>query len=114
MGRNFIGNETVKIEFPDGEWVDIKEELTQADQDFMLNQMAKAENIGGKAEVSMSLGRLALLECGVVAWSFVDDGKPVPVSKEAISHLRTKYRGKLLEEMNRLYEAAAEFVVKNG
>ena len=114
MSRFFLGAETARIDFPDGEFVDVKEELTQADQDYVLNQMAHAEAVGNKAQVSMSLGRLALLERAIVAWSFHDDaGQSVSVTKENISSLRLKYRSKILEEVNRLNESALQFVIKN-
>jgi len=113
MSQFFIGNETVRADFPDSEWVDIKAELTQADQDYILNQMAHAEAVGDKAQVSMSLGRMALLERSVVAWSFKENDIPVPVNKENISNLRLKYRTKVLEEVNRITELATQFVIKN-
>jgi len=114
MSKFFVENETKRITFPDGEWVDVKEEMTQADQDYILNQMTHAENLTGKASFSLSLGRLAMLERGIVAWSFTENGTPVPVTKENISCLRNKYRSKVLETINSLAESAGTFVSKNG
>lgn len=114
MSKFFVGNETTRVTFPDGEWVDVKEEMTQADQDYILNHMARAENLSGKASFSMSLGRMAMLERGIVAWSFTENGAPVPVTKENISNLRNKYRSKVLETINSLAESAGKFISKNG
>ena len=114
MGQFFVDGEVVKIAFEDGEWIDVKEELSQADQDYLLDQMAKAESIGKDAKISFSLGRLAMLERSIITWSFQIDGKPVPVTKDNISRLRLKYRQKVLEEVNRLNEQAGEFTRKNS
>lgn len=115
MGKYFIGSETVRLKLPDGNWVDLKEELTQADQDYIVNQMGKAEAVGRQPKITMTLGKLALLERSIVAWSFIgDDEKPVPVSRESISNLRQRYRVKILEEIDRLSTKASEFVRKNA
>lgn len=115
MGKFFQEAETCRIDFPDGEWVDIKEELSQEDQDYILNQMAEAatEEDEGKTKVTLMLGRLAMLERSIVAWSFSVDGQPVPVSRDNINRLRVKYRQKVLDTANDLYEAAGEFTSKN-
>ncbi len=107
MGKYFLGSETVRVTFEDSQWIDIKEELSQEDSDFIMNAMAKAE-AGAETKVEFNLGRLALLERSVVAWSFAED-KPVPVTRENISNLRVKYRAKVLSEIDRLNKEASEF-----
>ena len=102
MGEFFLDSEVVRVCFQDDNWVDVKEELTQADQDYIMGQMVKGEVI--KPE----LGRIPLLERSIVAWSF-----PEPVNRENIIRLRVRYRVKLLNEINRLNEQALEFVSKN-
>jgi len=114
MGKYFIGAETVRLEFPDGNWVDVKEELSQADHDYVINEMGRAEAVGKQTKFTMTLGKLALLEKYVVAWSFKDDKeKPVPVSRDTVSNLRQKYRVKILEKIDLLSNKATEFVSKN-
>ncbi len=111
MGKFFSGGETYRVTFPDGEWIDVKQEFSQADQDYMLDQMAHAEATGKDAKLSFSLGKLAMLERGIVAWSFTGDSdKPVPVNRDTINTLRLRYRAKILEEINRLNEEAARFL----
>lgn len=109
MGEFFLDSEKVRIDFPDKNWVDVKAELTQEDQDYILDQMASA-SYDGKTQASISIGkgRLALLERTIIAWSF-----PEPVTRENISRLRLKYRSKVLDEVGRLNEEAREFVSKN-
>ncbi len=108
MGEFFADSERVRVDFPDGQWVEIKEELSQGDQDYLLDQMAHAESGGKDTKITFSLGKLALLERSIVAWSFPD-----LVNKENISRLRLKYRAKVLAEVNRLNEEAGEFIRKN-
>lgn len=113
MGKYFLDDEKVRVEFKDGEWVDIKEELTQEDQDYIMNQMASAGQNGDKAKLQFKLGQMSLLERSIVDWSFADGETKIPVTPENISRLRLRYRTKVLGEINRLSEVAGEFVRKN-
>ncbi len=108
MGEHFLSGEKVRVEFPDQSWIDVNEELSQADQDYIMNQMARADVTGGKQKVEISIGQLALLERAIVAWSF-----PEPVNRENISNLRGRYRLKVLLEVDRLNGAALEWSRKN-
>ena len=109
MGEFFLDAEKVRIDFPDSNWIDVKQELTQEDSDYILNQMARAEARSGKSTIVINLGKLALLERSVLAWSFSE-----PINRENLSRLKVRYRIKLLEEINRLNEEAGEFVLKNA
>ncbi len=115
MGKFFVDTkDLVRVSFPDGEWIDIKEELNQTDQDFILDSMAKAMTNGGEPKIEMRLGRLALLERSIVAWSFKDEEKPIPLTKENISNLRVCYRGEVLNKINELAEKATSYLSKNA
>jgi len=102
---HFIENETERVEFPDGNWVEVKAELTQEDQDFITNAMIKLK----ENEIDMKVGRMALLERMVVAWSF-----DRPVNKANLSLLRRKYREPVLERIDKLNSSAFEYLVKNS
>lgn len=104
MSQFFIESETEKVEFPDGEWIDLKQELDQEDQDAIAGAMLKLK---GK-DIEMQVGRLILLERMVVAWSF-----DAPINKSNLSKLRRKYREPVLEKINDLNSAAFEYVTKN-
>ena len=108
MGEFFLDGERIRVTFDDGQWVEIKEELTQADQDYILDHLAKGETAGKDTRFVLSLGRMAMLERSVVAWSF-----PAPVTADNISRLRLRYRQKVLAEVNRLNELAGEWTRKN-
>lgn len=112
MSKFFIGSETVKVSFDDGEWVEIKQEFTQSDKDYISTQMMQTKiDLGSKkqAELEMKIGKQATLERAIVAWSFVEDGQSVPVTPENISNLRNKYRAKVLSEIDRLDAEAGAF-----
>jgi hypothetical protein len=113
MGKYFLDGETFRVSFPDGEWVDIKEEFAQADLDYITTQMMKTSvntrNKEPEADVSFAFGKVASLTRAIVAWSFAEDGKPVPVTAENISNLRNRYRTRILEEIDRLNAEAGSF-----
>lgn len=115
MGKFFLNGETHRIEFPDGEWVDIKPEFSQADLDYITAKMMQARvavESGKKPEtqVDMVFGRQATLERGVLAWSFKDDaGQPVSLTSENLCNLRSRYRSQVLAEIDRLNSEAASF-----
>lgn len=110
----FIGAERVRIPFPDGEWIEVKQELTQEDEDAIASEMLSASNTGGSTAVQIKAGRLALLARGVVAWSFAGtDGKPIPLTRDNLSCLRARYRQPTLAKLDALTASALEFVRKN-
>ena len=110
MSKYFQEDEVTRISFEDGSWVDVKQELTQADMDYITNKLMHAQGtvLAGKgenkADIQMDFGRQALLERAIVAWSF-----DVPVTPEHISALRLKYRSKVLAEASRLQSEAQQF-----
>jgi len=115
MGKFFVDSQdVVRIDFEDGEWIEVKEELSQADQDYLLNAMAKAIANGGKPKVEMKLGKMALLERSIVNWSFKDGEKSIPVTSENISNLRLRYRETILKTVDDLAEKASAYVLKNA
>ena len=92
-----------RVTFPDGEWADIKKEFSQRDLDYITNQLMKTKD-------EMQYGMMAMLERGIVAWSFADDSKPLAVDSENISNLKSKYREIILKEINRLSQEAKSFL----
>ena len=114
MGKYFIGSDLYRLAFPDGEWVDLKQEFSQADTDYITAQMltAKMSTEGKKTpvmEAEMNFGKQATLERAIVAWSFADNGTPILVTPENISNLRSKYRTQILAKVDLLAEQANAF-----
>ena len=119
MSECFLESEKVRITFPDGpdgqdgNWVELKEELTQDDQDYIMTQMVKGKT-GEALKTKIEWGHLPLLERSIVDWSFTGkDGNKMPITKDNISSLRLRYRAKLLIEIDHLNTQAMEFVTKN-
>ena len=105
MSDFFIEDERVRVDFGDGNWVDLKSELTQEDQDYISNQMMKYKDKG----IDVTLGRLPTLERMVLAWSF-----PVQVTKKNLSNLRRKYREPVLDKIEELNKDTREYLAKNS
>lgn len=116
MGKYFIEDtEIFRVKFDDEQWVDIKQELSQADNDYIISKMVRASSIqdgtAPKADIEMNLGRQSLLERSIVAWSFADEsGVVAPITPENISNLKGKYRSRVLKEIDRLNKGASGFL----
>lgn len=106
MSEFFIEDETEQINFPDGQWVRVKQELTQEDQDIITNAMVKLKE---NRDMDLNIGRLILLERMVVSWSF-----PEPITRANLSRLRRKYRQPVLDRCDELNTAAWGYVTKNS
>lgn len=107
MSKHFIeDSEVTRVPFDGGDWVDVKSEFTQADLDFISQSQFKVGDIDvetKKAEVNFTFGEMAMLERGVVAWSFKDEkGMAVPVTPDNLSRLRNPYRADVLKKLNAL------------
>ena len=119
MSKFFIEKSDVfRVNLDDDQWVDIKKELNQADNDLIMSKMVTTKSEVNKKDprkpktvVSIELGKLPLMECSIVAWSFTnDDGSPAPINAENISNLRGQYRTKVLSEINRLTKESRGFL----
>ena len=114
MSKSFLRGEVVKIDFLDGSWVEVKKELSQRDQDYIITQMAKVKAGENNPEMELSLGRMALLERVITNWSFADDaGIKVPIIPDNISNLKLKYRTLILTKVDELNKQANEWAEKN-
>lgn len=109
MSEFFQDTEKVRIDFPDGQWIEVKPELSQEDQDYIMKHLIKVQ--GGEAIIEP--GQMPLMERAILDWSFTDGKGKVPINRDTISRLKLKYRNKVLAEVNRLNTEALEFVQKN-
>ncbi len=111
--------ETERLTFPDGEWADLRKYLTQEATDRVTNALVEAgakvtENRKPEASINLNLGKLTTLQEYIVGWSFTDDGKLLPVTRENINLLQPKYRNLIVTKINELTASADEFVTKNA
>ena len=103
MSKFLIDTTPVRLTFPDGEWVDLKKERSQADSDYIMSKMVKIS--GDRAEISLALGKLPTMERAIVGWSF-----DVPVKPENVSNLQEKYRTLILAKIDELAKATPGFL----
>ena len=92
MGKQrFVSAETVRLELTEGDWIEVKSELSYGEQQNLLlgdSQVTRVE--GGVKEVTVDLELINIHDMAMwlVDWSFVDaNGKRVPVSVESIKAL---------------------------
>jgi len=116
--------ETVKRDFPDGNSVQLRTELTQEARDRIkkalvearteINPQGKTAGEKVKTSVGINPGQLQALEEYIAGWTFTEDGgKVVPVNRENINLLRTRYREMVITWVNEL-TAQAEAFEKNS
>jgi hypothetical protein len=110
VGRvRFVQPETVRLDISDGEWIEIKKQLTWAEQQDFTNAGVDTKVSG--PEISVKWGDVALqrLLIWLVDWSLLDaNGKNVPISRDSISALDTETGEEIVAAMNKYVAARAE------
>jgi len=89
MGRNrFVQPEVVRLTLSDGDFIDVKRELTAGEHRRVLARMVKTMPAGKAAELDPEqVGKARILEY-VLGWSLTDNhGKPVEFSEGALDGL---------------------------
>jgi hypothetical protein len=94
MARNrFVSAETVRLELTDGDWIEVKRELSYGEQqELFLRDVQMTGLAGGERNVSVDLQLINIRDMAmwIVDWSFEDaKGKRVPVSIDSIKALAT-------------------------
>jgi hypothetical protein len=90
----FVEPETVRLELSDGDWIEIKKELTYGEAQRVAGSALSRVHVGGKAEASIDLEQetyqVLRLYTWLVDWSFAGkDGRRVRISKDAIGNLQS-------------------------
>lgn len=88
----FVAPETVRIDLADGDWIEIKKELTVGEhRRYLASGFKRAASGGDEIEVDWGVRSLSLVEAYLVGWSARDkDGKPVSVTRQAIEKLASE------------------------
>ena len=94
----FVRPETVRLDLPDGEWVEVKAELSWGEQQKMIGagigfdgDLGSLQSGTGKMSLQWVEFQVENLLLWIVDWSATDaQGKPVPVSKQALLNLHPK------------------------
>jgi len=106
MYSAFVEPALVKIPLPNHQWIEVKRELTYGEEEDMYANMRRQF---GPNEVPVldttRIGRCRM-EAFIVAWSFVDPGgRPVPVTRDAITQLRPSVARAIREALDKHQQA---------
>ena len=99
MPRNrFVEPETVRLELTDGDWIEVKKELTYGEEQRLAgaamsvkSQLDGDKQVSGDIQLDMENERFAVLRfyLWLVDWSFINKAlKPVKLTKAAIANLQ--------------------------
>lgn len=84
----FVQPEIVRVPLSDGDFVDIKKELTAGEERHVFTDLIKTMRAGENAELDPARIGITRVLAYALAWSFVDsNGQPVPLSEAAINNL---------------------------
>lgn len=108
----FVSSGTVRIDLSEGDWIDIKRELTYGEEQHLASTglVSLKETDNGKGELGIDWGalNLAKIETWVIDWSFTnDDDKRMPVDKSTVRNLKADTAVEILTAIDK-YEAATD------
>lgn len=106
MADFFVGLETVKLELPCGAWIEVKKELSFAEQQKVLGAgVGKVANTGQEFSMDFESMNVVKLDVWIDDWSLTDkDGKHVKKSKDAIAHLRPDVAQEMIDAIEKHQE----------
>lgn len=100
MGRRFVRPEVVRVALSDGDWVDLKRELSVGEARGLLFASLE-EQKDGTYKRNLDAAIMLRLQAYLVGWSFTDpEGQPVPVSADAIDALTVPTLTELIDVIN--------------
>jgi hypothetical protein len=119
MSRNrFVTTATARLDLSDGDWVEIKRELSVGERKKLeaspMNSVRPGEHVKtdpNDVEMGLDWGRyyLVKLQVYIVAWSFEDaSGKSVRVTADAINNLDSDTAEEIMEAINQHEEKVAD------
>lgn len=115
MGKNrFASTETVRLDLSEGDWIEVKDELSYGERQVLMSVGVKRTGITEETravEIDWSVINVADMAMWIVDWSFTDDaGARVPVSEDSIRALSLEAATEVNEAL-KAHKARAE---KNG
>ena len=86
MGRmRFVQPKIVRLPLSDGDWIDVKVELTAGEERASYARMTKTLEAGKPAQLDPAQVELATILAYLVGWSLVDaQGAPAPIDADTI------------------------------
>lgn len=84
-----------------GLWIDVKKELTAGEQRGVFGRLVKDLHFGEKASLIPEQVGLSKIMAYLVGWSFPDvEGKPVPLSEDAVNNLDASTYGEIVSAID--------------
>lgn len=88
MGTNrFVKPQVVRLPLSAGDYIDVKRRLNTGEQQELFAVMAPLVTPGEKVQLNSRMALTAKVMAYLLAWSFTDDGQPVPVTLGAVNGL---------------------------
>jgi hypothetical protein len=88
MASPFVVPDVVRLDLPDGEWIEVKKELTFGEQQDMFTSMRRQLAPGEPPVLDPARIAMCRMQAYILAWSFTENGRSVPVSMGAMRQLR--------------------------
>lgn len=110
----FVQPEVVRLNLSDGDWLDVRRELSTGEARRAMAKTIKTMRADGRIEPDLEMLGRAEIEAYIVDWSFVDaQDKRVPFSDAAMHNL-TQSAYEEIEAAVRAHIAAVEDERKNS
>jgi hypothetical protein len=127
MNKYFVEEDIHRLTFDDGEWVDLKKEMSAGDQEklqtalFQLDTQGLTDNREGRRstkrqeniKLNFRPSYLPLLEINIQDWSF-SNGKEgrIPLTRENIAKLKDPVASLIADEIDKLNPFSPEATPK--
>ena len=114
MGKYFVSPEVERFELPCGAWIDVKKELSLAENGRIQTAGIDRMRAGGDEDTDfgVNLGNVNIvkIDTWVVDWSLTDDNdKTQKKTTQAIQNLRQDVAGEILETIEKYQEQLDRF-----
>lgn len=86
--ERFVTPDSVRLPLSEGDWIDVKKELTAGDARKMFTDLVKDLRAGERASLDPAQVGLTKILTYVIGWSLTQGGKPVPFTASALLALR--------------------------
>ena len=102
--KAFVEPATVKLELSEGDWIEVKRELSYGEQLQLQDESSRRSEEDDKLRFVYSSFYVAHLVAWIVDWSFTDDNGRVEVTADSIRALKSDIAGEINTALNK-YEA---------
>ncbi len=104
----FVQPEVVRLPLSDGDFLDVKKQLTAGEERQVFSRQIRAQGLGDKAQLDLDQVGKSKIVMYVLGWSFVDaTGHPVPFSESALDNLDAESFSEIRDAVD-AHEAAVE------